>query len=193
MAKTRGVFALINDNYERLLVSERADGKGWNLPGGRVEENESDEAALVREVLEELGIKVEVCDQVGVPLEFKEDTAIAYRCRIIEGEPKNTEETKSYRYVTSAETKDMMWAGLRTYCMVLTSFYVKTSYWKAVVKTFHDGISMTSGCIIVAADTQEIATKKIDEIISSAWDDDYVPLFVPINGPFSSYEEARLG
>lgn len=41
-----------------------AAGK-WELPGGRVEDGESDEDALVRECVEELGVKVLVGDVVG--------------------------------------------------------------------------------------------------------------------------------
>lgn len=190
MAKTRGVFALITDNDGRLLVSERTDGKGWNLPGGRVEEGETDQETARREALEELGLEIEVCEQVGVPLEFKEDTAVAYRCRITGGQLKTTNEAKSHRYVTSAETKEMTWAGLRTYCMVLTSFYVKILYWRVKVKTNHDGISMTSGCLIVTAATKEFATEEIFKI-SSKWDGDtYVPPHAPIEGPFPSEKEA---
>ena len=54
MAKTRGVFALITDE-KTLLLSERMDDKGWTLPGGRVEEGETDQVALTREVEEETG------------------------------------------------------------------------------------------------------------------------------------------
>ena len=35
----------------------------WEFPGGRAEDSESDEDALARELLEEMGIEVEVGDQ----------------------------------------------------------------------------------------------------------------------------------
>ena len=65
MAKTRGVFALITKG-KTLLLSERMDGKGWNLPGGRVEEGETDQVALVREVKEETGLDVELLKELAV-------------------------------------------------------------------------------------------------------------------------------
>ncbi|MGF9697960.1 MULTISPECIES: NUDIX hydrolase [Paenibacillus] len=44
----------------RVLLHTTEQDDFWNLPGGRVELNETTEAALVREMTEELGIHVEV-------------------------------------------------------------------------------------------------------------------------------------
>lgn len=57
--------ALINENDEVLLAQrpprKRLAGK-WEFPGGKVEAGESPEAALIRELHEELGITVEPFD-----------------------------------------------------------------------------------------------------------------------------------
>ena len=57
--------ALINDDDE-VLLAQRPKGKRlagkWEFPGGKVEKNESPEAALVRELHEELGITVKESD-----------------------------------------------------------------------------------------------------------------------------------
>lgn len=44
----------------RVLLHKAGQDDFWNLPGGRVEMNEATEAAIVREMMEELGIYVEV-------------------------------------------------------------------------------------------------------------------------------------
>ena len=55
------VGAVIKDADGRLLLIRRGHepGKGlWSLPGGRIEDGETDEQALVREIAEETGLAV---------------------------------------------------------------------------------------------------------------------------------------
>ncbi|MBW8819376.1 MULTISPECIES: (deoxy)nucleoside triphosphate pyrophosphohydrolase [unclassified Streptomyces] len=53
---------------DRLLAARRSAppvlAGRWELPGGKVEEGESSEAALVRELREELGVEAEVVARV---------------------------------------------------------------------------------------------------------------------------------
>jgi 8-oxo-dGTP diphosphatase len=57
--------ALVNADNE-VLLAQRPEGKRlagkWEFPGGKVEEGESAEAALIRELKEELGITVAQAD-----------------------------------------------------------------------------------------------------------------------------------
>jgi 8-oxo-dGTP diphosphatase len=56
------VAAALADAEGRVLLQQRAPGRAmaglWEFPGGKVEEGELPEAALIRELAEELGIAV---------------------------------------------------------------------------------------------------------------------------------------
>ncbi|WP_339717000.1 (deoxy)nucleoside triphosphate pyrophosphohydrolase, partial [uncultured Sneathiella sp.] len=57
--------ALVDDD-NRVLIAQRPEGKSmaglWEFPGGKVETGETPEAALIRELKEELAIDVtEAC------------------------------------------------------------------------------------------------------------------------------------
>lgn len=54
-----GVKAVIVRNAQILLVKHKVRGT-WNLPGGRIDENEPIEQTLRRELKEELGLKSDV-------------------------------------------------------------------------------------------------------------------------------------
>ena len=64
--------AALIDRDGRVLLSQRPEGKSmaglWEFPGGKVEPDETPEAALVRELNEELGI--ETWDSCLAPLTF---------------------------------------------------------------------------------------------------------------------------
>ena len=62
------VGAIVFDEQGRLLMIQRGHDPGaglWSIPGGRVEPGETDEQALVRELLEETNLHVMVGKFVG--------------------------------------------------------------------------------------------------------------------------------
>jgi 8-oxo-dGTP diphosphatase len=90
------VAAALVDGAGRVLLQQRPDGRSmaglWEFPGGKVEESELPEEALVRELEEELGI---VADPAAlVPASFasaavgeRHMVLLLYVCRRWRGEP----------------------------------------------------------------------------------------------------------
>jgi 8-oxo-dGTP diphosphatase len=93
----------------RVLVIKRNDNGHWEAPGGVLELDESFEAGVQREVLEETGLEVTVERLTGV---YKNLThgivALVYRCRPAGGEPQPTEEAREIRWITKEEVQAAM-------------------------------------------------------------------------------------
>ncbi len=106
--------AALVDRDNRVLISRRPPGKPmaglWEFPGGKVDDGETPERALVRELKEELGI--EVCDTCLAPFTFASHSyerfhllMPLYLCRNWEGEmtPREGQEIK---WVRASRLKD---------------------------------------------------------------------------------------
>lgn len=78
----------LNDNYFIAKRGKGVDEGFWEFPGGKVEENETFEQAIIRELKEELEIDVEVIKHI-CSVDDKRDTIVlhvhAYLCKIING------------------------------------------------------------------------------------------------------------
>jgi len=60
-----GVVAVVMDG-DHVLFSERADGRGWNLPAGFIDADEAPDEAVIREVREETGLEIAIDRLVGI-------------------------------------------------------------------------------------------------------------------------------
>jgi 8-oxo-dGTP diphosphatase len=88
--------AALVDRDGRVLLAQRPAGKHlagmWEFPGGKIEPGESPEAALVRELQEELGIDtaescLAPCGFVSHPYEKFRLLMLLYACRKWRGAP----------------------------------------------------------------------------------------------------------
>jgi 8-oxo-dGTP diphosphatase len=108
------VAAALIDVDGRVLIAQRPPGRSmaglWEFPGGKVGPDETPEAALVRELEEELSI--EVCDTCLAPFTFASHSYDTfhllmplYLCRNWEGEiqPREGQEIK---WVRAARLQD---------------------------------------------------------------------------------------
>ena len=83
----------------------------WEFPGGKVERGETDEAALVRECAEELGVRVTVGPRVGpdVPLAHGRAVLRVFAVTLLAGDvPRNLEHT-SMRWLAADELDSVPW------------------------------------------------------------------------------------
>lgn len=75
----------------RVLAARRSrgdDAGGWEFPGGKVEPGESDDAAAVREVAEELGCTVETIGWLEPVVEIRAGLVLRVAlAEIVAGEP----------------------------------------------------------------------------------------------------------
>jgi len=102
--------AVVRDG--RLLVQRRgwpADAAGrWELPGGGVEDGESEAAALVRECREELGIEVLPGERVGEDVPLPNGRVLRIYAATSDGEPSAVEH-EAVRWVGPGELAGLDW------------------------------------------------------------------------------------
>jgi len=109
------VGAVIMENG-KILCAQRGSTKTlaykWEFPGGKIDEGESPQEALKREITEEMHCKVEVGEQVEHTV-YEYDFGIVhlttFYCKIIEGEPVLTEHI-SIKWLLPNELSTLDWA-----------------------------------------------------------------------------------
>ena len=94
--KTIGV-AIIRNQQGEILIDRRLPGGTfggfWEFPGGKIEQNETVEDCIKREIIEELGLNIEVGEHlITVNHTYLGETdlhitLIAHYCKYLGGEP----------------------------------------------------------------------------------------------------------
>lgn len=118
----------------RVLLTQRPEGKAmaglWEFPGGKVEAEELPEAALTREIREELGI--EICERCAAPLTFVSHAyddfhllMLLYVCRKWEGVPTPLEGQKlTWKYPREMHALPMPPADVPLVAALMDSIHV---------------------------------------------------------------------
>lgn len=113
-AETRVVVgaAIIRD--DQLLAARRsapaALAGGWELPGGKVEADESEVEALVRECREELGVSVQPGERVPGEWRLRDDLVLrVYLATIVAGDPQPLEDHDELRWLPAARLDEVAW------------------------------------------------------------------------------------
>lgn len=108
------VKGFVVDGKGELLVVKRSEDDEqqpgiWELPGGRLERSEDPVSGLLRELMEETGLQVEVVHPINVRHFTRRDgqtiTMIIYLCRARSTDVTMSEEHTAYRWVPVGEAR----------------------------------------------------------------------------------------
>ena len=106
------VDAVVLEGNNLLLVKRRFDPfKGyWVLPGGHVENNETVEEAVIREVKEETGVETKIVSLIGVfsspDRDPRHNISIAYLCIPTTTNIQTSDETSEVRWFKLSDLPD---------------------------------------------------------------------------------------
>lgn len=101
---------------DKILVTQRSEKMKlplkWEFPGGKLEENETEEQCIVREILEEINIEIEIVKRLSDSVfdygTFKINL-IPFIANYKKGEIKLLEH-KSYKLLSKIELVNLDWA-----------------------------------------------------------------------------------
>ncbi len=123
--KTVKVVAAIMREGNKIFATQRGYGEfkdGWEFPGGKVEEGETPEEALKREIEEELNTEIEVGEYLTTIEYDYPKFHLSMRCywaRIIEGKPVLLEhEAAKWLDIEELESVDWLPADLTIIKMI---------------------------------------------------------------------------
>ena len=116
MKKNIHVVRAVIVKDDAILCAQRGMEKSlpglWKFPGGKIEENETPEAALQREIQEEMHCHVEIGEQVEHTV-YEYDFGIVHLttffCKLVEGTPVLTEHT-AIEWLKATELEKLEWA-----------------------------------------------------------------------------------
>ena len=107
------VAALIQDKDGRILCAKRnqdkSQGGKWEFPGGKPEEGETLEGALMREIREELGIDIRVLRLFDQSI-TGDIELVAFSCELVAVKPSASTDHSELRWLKEEELSGLDWA-----------------------------------------------------------------------------------
>ena len=114
------VCAIIRNDKNEIFCCRRGPGRAlegfWEFPGGKVEEHETHEQTIIREIKEELKTEIEPIRYIVLTNYEYNDlekpfsiTMYAYECKLIKGELELTEHTEK-KWLKINELDSVNWA-----------------------------------------------------------------------------------
>ena len=111
------VAGIIQDSEGLLLCAKRGDWKDaagkWEFPGGKPKTGESLEAALIREIQEELSVEIRVLrlfDRSTTVVGDKEIDLACFSCELVGEKPVSSTDHSELRWVKESEMSKLDWA-----------------------------------------------------------------------------------
>ena len=94
-----GSFGIIfSEDDSKVLLVKRRDIPIWVLPGGGIEFGETPQDAVIREVFEETGFKVEILKHVSIYTHKSGKVNHTFECKIIDGVETTSNESSEIDY-----------------------------------------------------------------------------------------------
>ena len=111
------VVAAIIEDAGKILACRRAPHKAaageWEFPGGKVEASESPEAALIREIKEELGVDIKILRHFDTSTTTVNDTEIelsCFVCELVGPRPTSSTDHDLLNWLAEHELSKLNWA-----------------------------------------------------------------------------------
>lgn len=116
MKKNIHVVGAVITNGNKILCAQRGLEKSlpglWEFPGGKIEETETPQAALQREIQEEMHCQIEIGEQVEHTIheyDFGIVHLTTFYCQLVEGTPVLTEHI-TIQWLEAHELEQLEWA-----------------------------------------------------------------------------------